>query len=49
MVTHQHLTIGKRGRGGCHEFEVACNGFANGAVVEHDLVVEGHVKVSSGC
>ena len=44
VVAHQHLAIGQR-RGLCrHQLEVAGHGFALGAVVEEDLLIDGHGK-----
>jgi hypothetical protein len=42
VVLDQHLALLQSRNGRFNQFEVGHSGFALGAVVEHDLVVDGH-------
>ena len=46
VVLDQHLAVLQGWNGGFNQLEVGHSGFALGAVVEHDLVVDGHGSVS---
>ena len=43
VVLDQHLAVLQSRNGRFNQFEVGHSGFALGTIVEHDLVVEGHL------